>query len=190
MIDWHAFFTVQITQQVVLNVFLIFMLRVINISLDTLRVLFVMRGRKGLVWVLGTLTSAIYVVVIASVLQETNNFLSVLGYATGYATGNVAGMWLEERLAIGFSEVRIISSQRGSAVKEHLRAEEYAVTEIPARGKDGMVTVLTCSVRRKEIAEVESIVRKVDRNAFITAEEVSRVQHGFWGLNSKLDKKK
>jgi len=144
--------------------------------------LFVMRGRKFLVWILGVLTSTIYIVVIASVLQQTNNFLSVLGYATGYATGNVVGMWLEERLAIGFAEIRIISSQRGAAIREHLRDAEYAVTEIPARGKDGMVTILNCSVRRKEITEVEDIVREIDADAFITAEEVRAVQRGFWGL--------
>ena len=180
MIDMSDFFAVQITLQSLLSVLVIFALRVANVSLDTLRMLFVMRGRKFLVWILGVVTSTIYIVVIASVLQHTNNFLSVLGYATGYATGNVVGMWLEERLAIGFTEIRIISPQRGAAIMERLRDAEYAVTEIPARGKDGMVTVLNCSVRRKEIAEVESIVRQIDTDAFITAEDVRAVQHGFW----------
>ena len=89
MINLNDFFTVQITPQVLLSVLLIFALRVVNIGLDTLRMLFVMRGRKGLVWILGTLTSVIYIMVIASVLQQTNNILSVLSYAMGYATGNV-----------------------------------------------------------------------------------------------------
>ncbi len=182
MIDMSDFFTVQITLQSLLSVLMIFALRVVNVSIDTIRMLFVMRGRKGLVWILGVLTSVIYIVVIASVLQQTNNILSVLGYATGYATGNVVGMWLEECLAVGFAEVRIISPQRGAAIRERLRDAEYAVTEIPARGKDGMVTVLNCSVRRKEIAEVEKIVRAVDAEAFITAEDVRAVQRGFWGM--------
>ncbi|OQY32664.1 MAG: hypothetical protein B6243_07220 [Anaerolineaceae bacterium 4572_5.2] len=182
MINLNDFFTVQITPQVLLSVLLIFALRVVNIGLDTLRMLFVMRGRKGLVWILGTLTSVIYIMVIASVLQQTNNILSVLSYAMGYATGNVIGMWLEERLAIGFVEIRVISPQRGAAIREHLREAEYAVTEIPARGKDGMVTVLNCSVRRKEIKEVEGIIRQIDADAFITAEDVRAVQHGFWGM--------
>ncbi|MEA2007885.1 MAG: DUF5698 domain-containing protein [Chloroflexota bacterium] len=182
MIDLNEFFTVQITLQALLSILLIFALRVVNVGLDTLRILFVMRGRKGLVWILGTVASIIYIMVIASVLQQTNNFLSVLGYAMGYATGNVVGMWLEERLAIGFVEIRIISPQRGASIREHLRDAEYAVTEIPARGKDGMVTVLNCSVRRKEIKEVENIVRQIDTDAFITAEDVRTVQRGFWGL--------
>ena len=165
-----------------LSVLAIFALRVVNVGLDTLRMLFVMRGRKGLVWILGTVTSMIYIMVVASVLQQTNNFLSVLGYATGYATGNVVGMWLEERLAVGFVEIRVISPRRGAAIREHLREAEYAVTEIPARGKDGMVTILNCSVRRKEIPEVEGIIRQIDTDAFITAEDVRKVQSGFWGL--------
>lgn len=176
------FFTLQITLQTLLGALLIFAVRVVNQAIDTLRIMFVMRGRKFLVWMLGVLSSMIYILVIASVLQGTNNLLTVIGYATGYATGNVVGMWLEERLAVGFSEVRIISPQRGAAIREHLRDAEYAVTEIPARGKDGMVTVLTCSVRRKEIAEVEKIVREADADAFITAEDLRAVKHGFWGL--------
>ncbi len=183
MINLTDFFTVDLTVQTLLGVLIIFALRVANVSLDTLRMLFVMRGRKGLVWILGVITSVVYVVVIASVLQQTNNILSVLGYAMGYATGNVVGMWLEERMAMGFAEVRIISPQRGAAIRESLRDAEYAVTEIPARGKDGTVTILNCSVRRKEIAEVEKITRAIDADAFITSEDLRAVQSGFWGLS-------
>src|SRR5512139_725792 len=129
----EEFFTVQ----ALLSALLIFALRVSDMSLDTLRVLFVMRGRKGTAWVLGFFQSAIFVVAITSVLSNLDNPLNIIGYAAGFATGNVVGMVIEERLAVGHTDLRVISSRRGAAIAERLRAEGYAVTEIPARGKDG-----------------------------------------------------
>ena len=79
----------------------IFALRVSDMSCDTLRMLFVMRGRKGNAWGLGFVQSVIYVIAITAVLQHLDNPLNVIGYAAGFATGNVVGMLIEERLAIG-----------------------------------------------------------------------------------------
>jgi uncharacterized protein YebE (UPF0316 family) len=159
---------------------LIFALRVGDMTLDTLRVLVVMRGRKGIAWVLGFFQALIFVIAISSVLNNLNNPLNILGYAAGFATGNVVGMWIEERLAIGHVQLSIVSSRLGTAVAERLRQEGYAITEIPARGKDGTVTLLSCSVLRKSVGRVHEIVNHVDEAAFITVEDVRPVRHGFW----------
>src|SRR5512139_1669434 len=107
----EEFFTVQ----ALLSALLIFALRVSDMSLDTLRVLVVMRGRKGAAWVLGFFQSMIFVVAITSVLQHLDNPLNILGYAAGFATGIVVGMSIEERLAIGHVQLSIISPRRGAA---------------------------------------------------------------------------
>ena len=163
-----------------LTVGLIFSLRVCDMTLDTLRVLFVMRNRKGFAWLLGFFQSAIYVVAITSVLQNLDNPLNVVGYAAGFATGNVIGLLIEERLAIGHVQLSIVSSTRGSAIAERLRKEGYAITELSARGKDGMVTLLSCSVLRKKADQVRQVIAEVDESAFITAEDVRPVRRGFW----------
>ncbi len=159
---------------------LIFMLRVSDMTLDTLRVLVVMRGRKGIAWILGFFQSAIFVLAISSVLKDLGNPLNVLGYAGGFATGIVVGMLIEERLAIGHVQLSIISSRLGSGIAERLREEGYAITEIPARGKDGVVSLLHCSVLRKNVDKVKKIVNEVDDSAFITLEDVRPVRRGFW----------
>lgn len=159
---------------------MIFLARVADMTFDTLRMLFVMRGRKGIAWVLGFLQSLIFVLAIASVLQGENNILKVIGYAGGFATGNVIGMWIEERLAIGHILLSIISSRLGAAVADRLRNEGYAVTEIPARGKDGMVTLLNVNVLRKNVDKVRQSVNEVDETAFITADDIRPVRRGFW----------
>jgi len=159
---------------------LIFVLRVGDMSLDTLRVLFVMRGKKVIVWILGFFQATIFILAISIVLAGVDNPLKVVAFSAGFATGNVVGMLIEERLAIGFIQLRVISPRFGSAIAEKLRAEGYAVTEVAARGKDGMVALLSCSVQRKEVNQVRDVVNQVDPTAFITAEDVRPVRRGFF----------
>jgi len=157
-------------------------LRITDMSLDTLRLLFVVRGRKGIAWTLGFFEAGIYIIAITRVLSNLNNPLTILGYAVGFATGNVVGMLIEERLAIGHIQVSIVSSARGVALAQALREARFAVTEVPARGRDGMVHLLNLSVLRKDVPQVEGIVHEVDSEAFVTSADVRPVRRGFWGV--------
>jgi len=158
----------------------IFTLRVTDMTFDTLRLLFVVRGRKGIAWLLGFCQSVIFVIAITSVLSNLDNLLNIVGYAAGFATGNVVGMYIEERLAIGYTHMQIVSPCRGAMLAQQLRQSGFAVTEIPARGRDGIVSMLSCSVRRKEVAAVEGIVHAVDAEAFVTSEDMRPLRRGFW----------
>ncbi len=159
---------------------LIFALRVGDMSLDTIRVLFVVRGKKLIVWILGFFQSLIFVIAISSVLTRLDNILNVLGYAMGFATGNLVGMLIEQKLAIGHILVTIISSNRGALITEKLRSSGFAVTQIAGHGKDGTVFELHASVLRKDVPSVETIALEADPQAFITAEDVRPVRRGFW----------
>ncbi|MBT7782017.1 MAG: hypothetical protein HN741_03735, partial [Anaerolineae bacterium] len=117
-------------------------------SIGTLRIMVSMRGNKWLSWILGFIQAIIFVLAITSVLNSLDNILNVIAYSAGFATGGVVGMWLEAKLAIGYTHVQVTSSRRGAALAEKLRDEGFAVTEISARGKDGMVSILSCNVRR------------------------------------------
>ncbi len=163
-----------------LGALLIFGLRITDMSLDTLRVLFVVRGRKPIAWVLGFCQSAVYVIAISKVLSELGNPLTVLGYAAGFATGNVLGMFVEERLAIGHVQLQIVTRGHGAALAKALRDSGYGVTEIAARGKDGTVGLLTTSVLRRDVAHARQIVHETDETAFITSEDVRPIRRGFW----------
>jgi len=173
-------FTFQLTTQSILIALLIFTVRVISTTLDTLRVILTLRSNKFWVWMLGFINSAIWVLTFAFVLADIDNIVNVVVYAAGFATGNVVGMLIEDKLAIGFAEIRVISPKWGAAILEVLRENNYAVTEIPSRGKDGMVSVITSSVRRNQVHDFEKLVRDVDGGAFITKEDVVAVQRGFW----------
>lgn len=158
----------------------LFFMRVLDMSIDTLRVVSVVRGRKLLAWILGFSQSSIFVVAITSILSNLDNIWNIFGYAAGFATGNLLGMVIEERMAIGYGHVRIISSRQGNAIAEGLRLEGFALTESSARGKDGTVTVIESSNRRRDIKYLLQKVIEIDDEAFILIEDVRPVRRGFW----------
>ena len=170
----------ELTTKALIAAGIIFVLRVANMSLDTVRVMVVMRGKKMAAWMLGFIQTVIYVVVLTTVVNDLSNIVNLVAYSAGFATGNVVGMWVEEKLAIGHINLRIISPNLGNAIVELLREKGYAVTEIPARGKDGAVTLLNASVYRRNVGEVMRIVKSVDPEAFMTAEDMRPVRRGFW----------
>jgi uncharacterized protein YebE (UPF0316 family) len=158
----------------------IFAARLVNITIDTLRFMFTLRGKRGISWILGFIESVLFLVVIGSVLTNPENTLNVIGYAAGFATGNVVGMAIEKRLAIGFTHFSIVSRDHSTEIADTLRKEGYGVTEIPARGRESKFMLIDCRVRRKQADEVEALALSVDPEAFITAEEVTPRRSGVW----------
>jgi uncharacterized protein YebE (UPF0316 family) len=160
----------------------IFTARLVNIAIDTLRFMFTLRDKRALAWIFGFVQSVIFVLVIGSVLTNLGNILNVIAYAAGFATGNVLGMSIEKRLAIGYTHFTIISRDRSTEIADKLRTAGYGVTEIPARGRESNFMLVNCHVRRKQADEVESLTLKVDPKAFITADDVTPRRSGIWRL--------
>ena len=166
--------------QVLAPALLVFLLRIVDITLYTLRLMMVVRGRKLYAFGFAFFQSIVFITVMRAVITDLHNYAKILGYAAGFATGMVVGMLLEERLALGYTHLRIISPNLGAALVDELRDRGYAVTEIPAYGKDAAVSVLYCFVIRRETRPVIRLVTKVDPDAFITAEAVRPLQKGFF----------
>ena len=162
------------------GVIVIFFLRVFEMSFSTLRMMMLIRDRKKLAWAFAFFQALIFVLAISNVLSNLESWYHVFFYSAGFATGWVVGSWVEEKLAIGFTHLRIISSKYGSAIADKLRAEGFAVTEISARGKDGMVTILDLGILRRRAGEVRQIVKDVDDTAFITSEDLRPINRGYW----------
>lgn len=172
------------TWQVIGTTLLIFLVRVLSISMDTLRFMLTMRGKRGIAWILGFVESVLFVITFGAVLNDMSNFLYIIGYAAGFATGNVVGIYLERKLAVGYSHISVISKIKGEEVAKALRDSDFAVTEIPAQGKDGPVCISDLAVRRKDVAEIEKIIQETDPEAFITIEDVTPLRAGYWGRHN------
>lgn len=158
----------------------IFLARMVYVALDMLRFMLTLRGKMNLAWVFGFIESIIYILIIGSVLTDTQNPLNLFAYAAGFATGNALGAKIEKHLAVGFSRFSIISTHHSTEVAKALRNAGYGATEIPARGRESNFMMIDCHVRRKETKEVENLVLKIDPEAFITIEDVVPRQSGIW----------
>lgn len=165
----------------VLRALLIFSLRMLDISLYTTRVLMVVRGRRKAAWLAAFLQSVTYVNSLRLIVLDAHNWYFVAAYAAGFATGLLVGMWIESRLSLGITHLRIVSRSHGMEIAECLRARRYAVTEVPAYGLSGGVTLLLCDVLRKHTQDVVEVVCALDEQAFVTAENVRLVWRGYWG---------
>ena len=169
------------TPEAIAGGLVIFILRLIDQALDTLRVLFVVRGKRWIVWILGVITNVIYIVAISSVLTGDRNPFTIMCYAVGYATGNILGMRLEEFLAIGFREVNVISQTKGHEIANALRNLGYGVTEISGQGRDGHVSIVKTNIKRKQSKAVRKIIETIDDCCFITEDDFVPVNAGgYW----------
>lgn len=158
----------------------IFTLRIVDVSLSTLRIMMVVRGRKAWAMTFGFFQALIFVVAIRGIFSDILHLEKVIGYGAGFATGLVVGMFLEERLAIGFTHLRVVSAGRSAELVERLRSEGFAVTEIPSRGLNGTVAMLSCNVQRRRTKYITRLIDEIDPQAFVTAQAVRPVQRGFW----------
>jgi uncharacterized protein YebE (UPF0316 family) len=157
----------------------IFLLRVCDMTLDTLASYSSWPAIARRL-VSGFFQSAIWVVAITSVLGHLNNPLAWIGYAAGFSTGNVIGMWIEDKLAIGYRHLRVISPRHGAEVAEAVRHAGYGATEVAGQGRDGAVAVVNASVRRRDLNRLESLIRQADPEAFIAVEEIRPVHRGYF----------
>ena len=159
---------------------LVFCMRLSDMSLDTLRMLFMMRGRKGLAALIGATQAGIFILAVSQVLKGPLNVWTVLGYACGFGAGVFVGMVAEERLALGYAKFSIYSSAHGADLTKALREAGHAVTAFDAQGKDGNLVVLTCAVLRKDGPALRALIVKVDPEAFVTVEEVKPLHRGYF----------
>ncbi|MCW5875908.1 MAG: DUF2179 domain-containing protein [Anaerolineales bacterium] len=163
----------------------IFLARTVNQTIDTLRFMMTIRGRKLIAWILGFTETVIFVVTLSAVFSNLNNILYIIAYSAGFATGNTLGILVEERLAVGHQQVRIVSPKRGAAIAKALRKEGYGVTEISARGRSGAVRLLEVGAPRRNVKRIHQIAKEVDDTAFISTEDIRPLWRGFWGRQRK-----
>jgi len=146
--------------------FLIFVLRIIGVTLATIRVLIMMRGKKLVSALIGFFEVMVYAIAIGQVVSNLSN-------------GTLVGMWLEERLALGYASVRIVSKSKGHAVADAIREAGYGATIEWGQGRTGTVGLVVATVRRKEVDAVCALADRVDPKAFVTVEETRTIRRGY-----------
>lgn len=158
---------------------LIFVLRIFDVSLSTLRILLSVRNQRVMVPIIGFFEVLIWIFAVGSAIRNLESVWHVLGYAGGFATGNIVGLWIEGKLAIGLATLRIISRAGGVELAESLRERGYGVTEFFGQGREGRVEIVYTAVARREIPRVLDEVQRWDPDAFVTVEEPREIRRGW-----------
>jgi uncharacterized protein YebE (UPF0316 family) len=163
---------------------IVFLARLTDVTLGTMRIIFVARGKRVLAPLLGFVEVFIWITVVSQVVSGAQNIMAYLTYAAGFAVGNYFGMLVEERLAIGTLVIRVILPKDGAALVERLRTEGYGATYVDGQGASGPVTLIYTIVMRKELAHVASLIEEIHPKAFFTVEELRSVQQGIFPVRS------
>ena len=161
-----------------LGALLIFCLRIVDVSCDTMRVLFAIRGQRAIAGALGFVQAMIWIFAVGQAVKHLDSWPHILGYAGGYATGTMVGITIERFVAYGLATVRIVSRHGGVEIAHDLRERGFGVTEFGGYGRDGAVEFLHSVVRRAQIPEVMAVVDRWDREAFVTVEEPQILRGG------------
>ena len=169
----------------------IFCLRIVDVSCDTMRVIFAIRGKRGVAAMLGFVQALVWIFAVASAVKHLDSVLHVLGYAGGYATGTFVGVSLENAIAYGVATVRIVTKGMGSEIAKALRDKGFGVTEYPGLGRDGSVEIIHSVVQRSQLADVLSVISARDEDAFVTVEEPKVLSGGIiadrqWSIGGQL----
>lgn len=154
---------------------LIFLSRIVDVTLDTLRIVFISRGNKVIAPILGFFEILIWLVAITRIMENLDNVTTYFAYAAGFAVGNYVGLRVEEKLAMGMQIIRIITGRNASELIESLREKGFGVTAVDAEGKDGPVHVIFLITKRQVAKEVISIVNNYNPKAFYSIEDVRSV---------------
>jgi uncharacterized protein YebE (UPF0316 family) len=164
----------------VITPLLIFAARLLDVSLGTIRIMMLARGRRTIAPLLGFVEILVWLLAIRQVFQHLDNWAAFFAYAAGFASGTAVGMWIEDKLAIGVVAVRIITSERADEMIEMLRSSDYGATSFNGTGQDGDVQLIFTIIKRREIDRVTEIVRQNNPRAFVTVSDVRSSSEGFF----------
>jgi uncharacterized protein YebE (UPF0316 family) len=154
---------------------LIFCARVMDVSINTLRIMFVMNGKKKIAPILGFFESLIWLLAIGQIFQNINNPMSYVAYAGGFAMGTFVGMTIEEKLALGRVLVRVITPEPMPALIEYMKERNYRFTSVGAEGRYGKVNLLFTVMKRDDLTDFIGKIKSINDKAFYTIESVKRI---------------
>jgi uncharacterized protein YebE (UPF0316 family) len=161
---------------------MIFTARVADVTMGTVRVIFVSRGMKYIAPLLGFVEVLIWLLAIGQIMQNLSNPICYIAYGAGFAMGNFVGITIAERLSLGVVMIRVITAQDAVPLIEQLKTKNYGLTSLDAHGTSGQVKVVFTLVPRREVPSVVGLIKTFNPQAFYSIEEVGYVEKGVFPL--------
>jgi len=159
---------------------LIFFARIMDVSIGTLRLIFVSKGYKFYAPMLGFFEVVIWLLAIGQIMQHLDNVLCYLAYGLGFATGNYIGIYLDEQLSLGTVLIRVVPRKDTTQLINHLREHNFGASLVDIEGMTGKLKMIFTIVKRKDLKEVLGIIQDYNPQSFVTIEDVRTAQEGYF----------
>jgi uncharacterized protein YebE (UPF0316 family) len=164
---------------------LIFLARICDVSIGTLRLIFVSKGFKHIAPLLGFFEVIIWLLAVSQIMKHLDNLVCYIAYGGGFAMGNYIGMYLEEKLSIGNVIIRVIVKSDTNELIDELRAQNYGLTVVDAEGSQQKVKLIFSVIKRENVGHIVSVINKYNPHSFYTIEDVKSVNEGVFRRNRR-----
>jgi len=168
----------------------IFAARAVNEAIGTLRVMFLSKGNKTMAPIMGFFEVLIWIVIIGQIMQNLDNVFCYIAYASGFALGNVIGITIEKKLAMGVMMINVITKKKTVKLQKALKLNNYGFTAVAGKDIDGTGDMLFIIVKRRELDNVIKIINEFNPCAFFSVNEISKVNEGNYPLKTTSTRKK
>ena len=157
---------------------IIFFSRVCDVSLGTLRHVFISKGYRQIVPILGFFEVLIWIIVVGQIMKNLNNIACYFAFSGGFAAGTYVGLYIEERLALGLQVIRIITNQNCDKLLESLKLENHGITVLDGQGAIGPVKMIYTIIKRKNVNQVALLIHEHNPTAFYSIEDIKDTSQG------------
>lgn len=164
---------------------LIFLARVADVSLGTLRIVFISQGKRKLAPIVGFFEIFIWLLAVGQIFSNLTNILYYFAYAGGFATGNYIGLIVENKLSLGLLSLHLIVRDDPDKLIKILKEKGYGLTTLTAEGIKGSVKLVVMIIKRKNHLAVLEIIKNISPNTFLSIENVQSVKGGKFPLTDK-----
>jgi uncharacterized protein YebE (UPF0316 family) len=154
----------------ILGVLFIMVMRILDVSIGTVRTIMVVQGRKYLAGLFGAAEVLIWILAIRYIFQNLEQIPNIIGYSLGFGIGNIVGITIEQKIGLGYIQLNIISRTHFKEIAKMLRDEKFGVTEIKGEGTSGEVIILVVIIPRKIQNKIIKKIDAIDSQSFITVQ--------------------
>lgn len=157
--------------EIIIGAVIIMCMRIADVTIGTMRTILVVQSRKYYAALAGFCEVLIWIFAMRYIIQHMDHTINLIGYAAGFALGNILGITLEQKIALGYTQINIVSLHHTDNIANKLRQAKFGVTIIPAEGSSGGVSILLVIVKRKHMKSVMKIAESIDKHSFITVQQ-------------------
>lgn len=165
---------------------LIFLARISDVTLGTLRISFISRGEKYIAPFVAFFEMLIWLFAIRQIMQNLGNATYYLAYSAGFASGVFVGLLIEEKLAIGTRLIRTITRMHAADLIAALREADFGVTSVAAEGNSGPVNLIYSVIKRSDLPKYIGMVNEYNPRAFYSIEDIRTVNEGIFPRRRNL----